>query len=94
MRITSIVEEELTHKVLASFNNNFAMSGLGRLLDMVLDEGVNVHVVISAVANLDEVPMVAQMNGRTLSGVIAVEIEDLGVAWCNAPRRLLTNPTY
>lgn len=34
------------------------------------------------------------MNRRTHNGVIAMEIEYLGVAWCNAPRRLLTNPTY
>jgi hypothetical protein len=37
MRITIIAEEELTHKVLGGFKNNFAMSGLGRLLDMLPD---------------------------------------------------------
>jgi hypothetical protein len=29
MRITFIAEEELTHKVLAGFKDDFAMSGLG-----------------------------------------------------------------
>jgi hypothetical protein len=30
------------------------------------------------------VAVVAQLNARTLSGVIAVDIEDFGVAWGNA----------
>jgi hypothetical protein len=37
MRITIIAEENLTHKVLAGLKNNFAMSGFGRLLHVLLD---------------------------------------------------------
>ena len=59
MRITIIAEEELTYKVLAGFKDDFAISGLGRSLDVLLNEGVNVHVVIPAVANLDGVTMIA-----------------------------------
>ena len=59
MRISIIAEEELTHKVLAGFKDDFAMSGLGRSLDMLLDEGIDAFAAISAVANLDVVPMVA-----------------------------------
>jgi hypothetical protein len=36
--ITIIAVEELTHKVLAGLKNNFAMSGLGHWLDMLLDK--------------------------------------------------------
>jgi hypothetical protein len=84
MRISIIAEEEFTHKVLAGLKNNFSMSGLGRSLDVLLDKGVNALATISAVANLDRVSMVAQMNARTLSGIIAVDVEDFGMAWGNA----------
>ena len=32
-----IAEDELTHKVLASLNNDFSMSGLGRSLDVLVN---------------------------------------------------------
>jgi hypothetical protein len=38
MRINIIAEEELTHKVLVGLKNNFAMSGLERLLDVLLNK--------------------------------------------------------
>ena len=40
MNITIIAKEELPHKVLASFEDNFAVNGLGRSLDVLLVEGV------------------------------------------------------
>ena len=61
---------------------------------MLLDEGVDMLVAISTVANLDGVPMVAQVNASTMSGIIAVDVEDFGVAWYNALGRLLTNPAH
>ena len=75
------MEEKLTHKVLAGFYDDFVMNGLG-LLDVLLDEVVNVFVAIHAVANLDGVTMIAQMNASSLSGVIAVDVDIL--AWHNA----------
>jgi hypothetical protein len=51
MRISIIAEEELTHKVFAGLKNNFAMSGLGRSPDVLLDKGVNALATISAVAD-------------------------------------------
>ena len=92
MRVTIITEEEFTHNIFAGFKNDFSLSALGRSVDVLLDEGVDALVAISAVANLDGVPMVAQMNTRMLSGVIAVDVEDYGVAWSNA--MLLTDPTH
>ena len=94
MRITIVAEEELTHQIFAGFKNIFAMSGLGSVLDVLLDEGVDAFVAISAVVDLDGVTMVAQMNARTLSSVIAVDVKDFDVAWCNAPGRHLTNPSH
>ena len=69
MRISIIAEEELTHKVLAGLKNNFAMSGLGRSLDVLLDKGVDALATVSAVADLDRVVMVTEMNAGTLSGI-------------------------
>jgi hypothetical protein len=37
MKITITMEEELTHKALLGFKNNFSLSGLGRSLDMLLE---------------------------------------------------------
>jgi hypothetical protein len=91
MRISIIAEEELIHKVLAGLKNNFVVNGLGRSLDVLLDKGVDALATISAVANLDWVPMVAQMNARTLSGIIAVDVEDFSMAWGNALGRLFTD---
>ena len=59
MRFNIITKEDLTHKIIASFKDNFDMSGLGHSLDVHLDEGVDALAVIFAVANLDGVPMVA-----------------------------------
>ena len=61
---------------------------------MLLDKGVDVLATIFAVADLDMVAMVTKMNASTLSGTIAVDVEDFGMTWCNAFRRLFTNPAY
>ena len=82
MKSTIIAEEELTHKVLAGFEDEFALSGLGRLLNMLLEEGVDALVTISAIANFDWMTMVAKMNAGTLSGVIAMNVEDSSMTWC------------
>ena len=94
MRITIIAEEEFTYKVLVGFEDDFAMSGLGRSLDVFLQEGVDALATISAVANFDGMKMVAKMNACMLSGVIAMDVEDLGMTWCNAFLRLLTNHAH
>ena len=91
MRIIIIVEEELTHEVFVGFKDDFALNGLGHSLDVLLDEGFDVLVAISALTNLDWVTMVAQMNACTLSGVIAMDVEDIGVTWCITFGRLLTD---
>ena len=88
------MEEELTHKVFASFQNDFVVSGLRRSLDMLLDEGVDTLAAISAVADLDEVTMVAKMNAHPLSGIIVVDVKDFGNAWCNALGRLIADLAY
>jgi hypothetical protein len=36
---------------------------------------------VFAVFDLDWVAMVAQINACTMSGIVAVDIEDFGVAW-------------
>ena len=91
MRIIIIAEEELTHKVLDGFKDDFAMSGLGRSLNVLLNEGVDALAAISTVANLEGVTMVAHMIAGTLSGVIAVDVENFGMTWCNAFGRFLKN---
>ena len=58
---------------------------------MLLDEGVDMLAAIPVVADLDKVTMVAKMNARPLSGIIAVDVEDFGNAWCNALRRLFAD---
>jgi hypothetical protein len=94
MRNNIIAEEELTHKVLAGLKNNFAVSGLGRSLDVFLQEGVDALATISAVANLHWMKMVSKMNACTLSGDIAMDVKDFGMTWSNAFRRLLANPAH
>jgi hypothetical protein len=89
MRINIIAEEDLTNKIIAGIEDNFSISGLGCLLDVLLQEGVDAFATISAVANFDGMKMVAKMNACTLSGVIAMDVEDFGMTWCNAFRRLL-----
>ena len=64
MRITIIAEEDLAHKVLVGFQKDFAMSGLRRSLNMLLDEGVDTFATILVVADLDRVTMDAKMNAR------------------------------
>ena len=51
MKITIIAGEELTHKVFVGFEDDFAMSGMGHSLDVLLEEGVNAFATISALAN-------------------------------------------
>jgi len=64
------------------------VSGLGRSLDVLLDEGVNVFAAIPSTADLHGVTMIAKMNAPPLSGIIAVDVEDFGHAWWNALGRL------
>jgi hypothetical protein len=66
MRITIITEEEITHKGLAGFKGDYTMTGLGRSLYVFLDEGIDALRVISVVADLDGMVMIAQINARTL----------------------------
>ena len=80
MRIIIIAEEELTHKVLVGFTDDFAMSGLGRSFNVLLNEGVNALAAFPAVANLDGVTMIVHMNAGSMGGVIVVDVECFGVA--------------
>ena len=91
MRITIIAEEKLTNKIFANFEGDFAMSGIGRSLDVLFQEGVDALATISAVANFDGMKMVTQMNACTLSGVIALDVEDFSMTWCDAFQGLFTN---
>jgi hypothetical protein len=34
------------------------------------------------------------MNAGALSGVVAMDVEDFGVTWCNANGRLLADPAH
>lgn len=54
------------------------------MLDVLFYQDIDAFATVSAVADLDGVAMVAQMNAGTLSGKIAVDIEDSGMAWGNA----------
>ena len=90
MRITIIVEE-LTHKVLAGFLNNFVVRVLGHSLDVLLDVGIDTFAPIPGIADFDWVTMVAKMNARSLSGIVVVDAKDFGNAWCNAPGRFIAN---
>ena len=90
MWITIITKEEITQKIFDGFKNNFAMSHLG----CFLDEDVDALAAKSVVANLHGVPMIAHMSTRILSGVIAVNVEDFGMACSNAPGRLLADSTH
>jgi hypothetical protein len=62
MRNNIIAEEELTNKVLAGLKNNFAVSGLGRSVDVLLQDGVDAFATISAIANLHWMLMRTEMN--------------------------------
>ena len=61
---------------------------------MLLEEGVDAVATIFAVANFDWMTMVAKMNAATLSGVIAMNVENSGMTWCNAFGRLRTDPAH
>jgi hypothetical protein len=56
------------------------VSGLVPLLDVLLDEGVNMLAAIHAIADLDWMTIIANMNARSLSGIIAMDVEDFGNA--------------
>jgi hypothetical protein len=66
------------------------VSGLGRLLDMLLDA----LAAILAIADLNGVTMIAKINARSLSGIITMDVEYFGNAWCNAIGRLLIDLAY
>jgi hypothetical protein len=92
MRNSIIAEEELTHKVFAGLKNNFAVSGLGRTLDVLLQEGVDALATISAVANLHRMLMSTEMNTCSLRGLLPMDVEDFCLAKSNAFGRLFANP--
>ena len=67
------------------------MSGMGCSLDVLLQKGVDALATISAIADLDKVAMVPKMNAGTLSGTVAVDVEDYGITCGNALGRFLTH---
>ena len=50
------------------------------MLDVLFYQDIDAFATVSAVADLDGVAMVAQINARTLSGVIDVDVEVSSVA--------------
>jgi hypothetical protein len=52
MKIIIIANEKLAHKVFACFRNNFVVNGLGRLLDELLNEDIDMLAAICVVAGL------------------------------------------
>ena len=61
---------------------------------MLLNERVDTLATISIVADLDRLLMVAYMNACTLSGVIAMDIEDFGITWCSTLGKLLADHAH
>ena len=84
----------LTQKIFACLHDDFFEWCLRCPLDMHLNERINAFAATSVITNLDCVAVVAKMNVGSLSAIITVDIEDLGVALGNALGRLLANPTH
>jgi hypothetical protein len=61
------------------------------LLDVLFHEGVDTLVAIIAIADLDVVTMVANMNACPLNGIVVVGVEDFGNVWYNAFGKLLAD---
>lgn len=59
--------------------------------NVLLNEGVDTLAAISVVVDLDRVLMVAQMNAHMIRNVIVVDVDDFGIAWCNAFGRLFVD---
>jgi len=92
MRNSIIAEEELTHKILACLKNNFAVSGLGRSLDVLLEKCIDTLPAVSAVSNLDWVFMSTDMNAGSLRRLLPMDVEDFGIAQSNAFGGLFADP--
>jgi hypothetical protein len=92
MRNNIIAEEELTHKVLACLKNNFAVSGLGRLLDVFLEKCMDTLPAVSVVSNLHWMLMNIEMNACSLRGLLSMDVEDFRLAKSNAFGRLFADP--
>jgi hypothetical protein len=92
MRNNIIAEEELTHKILACLKNNFAMSGLGRSLDVLLEKCIDTLPAIFTVSNLHWMLMSTEMNACSLRGLLPMDVEDFCLAKSNAFGRLFADP--
>jgi hypothetical protein len=92
MRNSIIAEEELTHKVLVCFKNNFAVSGLGRSLDVLLQKCIDTLPAVSTISNLHWMLMNTEMNACSLRGLLPMDVEDFRLAKGNAFERLFANP--
>jgi hypothetical protein len=92
MRNNIIAEEELTHKILACLKNNFAVSGLGRSLDVLLEKCIDTLPAVSAVSNLHRMLMSTEMNAGSLRGLLPMDVEDFRLAKSNAFWRLFADP--
>jgi len=91
MFVIIVAKEELTDEVFADLQDDFAVSGLGRPVDLLLNECVDSLATNSAVTNLDRVTVCTEMDTSTLGGFPPVNVEDLGIAECNALGRLLAD---
>ena len=58
---------------------------------MVLNVLINALAATSIIADLYRVAVVAKMNAHSLSHVITLDVEDLGITPSNTLRRLFAN---
>jgi len=91
MLVIIVTKEEVTNEVFANLKYNFVVSSLGHLIDLLFNECVDALAAVSALANLDKVTVCVEMNISTLGRLPSVNVEDFGVAKCNALGRLLAH---
>jgi hypothetical protein len=85
-------KEEITRNVFASFEDDLAVRGLRRTVNVLLEKCIDTLPTVSAVSNLDWVLMSTDMNAGSLRRLLPMDVEDFGIAQSNAFGGLFADP--
>jgi hypothetical protein len=85
-------KEEITYNVLAGFEDDLAVRGLRRTVNVLLEKSIDALSAVSADSNLDWMLMSTDMNAGSLGGLLPMDVEDFGIAKCNTFGRLFADP--
>jgi hypothetical protein len=72
-------KEEITNNVHAGFKDDFAVRGLGRTVNVLLEKCIDTLSAVFVVFHLHWMLISTDMNANSLGGLLPMDVEDFGI---------------